>query len=223
MHIKKVKLLYLGLAVIAIPFLYFLITGIYFAYRDNPDQDKCSFNTVSNSDYLKIQNSMTYGIDDLIRDFEQVKDSRPNRNLSFGLVLKGSLENNLEGIDDFYESLATTHAFMRKIGFSNFENGGMKWSAHLTDRMHYTYHLQYKIISAKFDWFDVWGFVTRAPSTISIQLETDQYYQNTKLLNLSGYYSHFNHLSSLPHNFNQSSACPLELTINNQGFSYNLK
>lgn len=199
---------------------YFLITGLYYTYKDHPKQDECVFGTVTNAEYLKILNSMTYDLSDLKHDIDLTRDNYPNEHDNLTKILTYTLEKQLVGTDDFNKTIATSHAFMRRIGYSNYESGRTKWRAHLSDRMHYFYRLEYKLIGAKLNLFNIIGLITRDPSTVSIQIETDEFYNNSGLFNLSAYfYNGF--LSSIPNNFGQHYSCPSNLKIQISGYTFN--
>ena len=208
---------------IALIFLYLLVTGLYYTHRVNSEQDSCSFGSVSNGDYLQLLNSMTYDLNNLKRDFEIVKHNNSNVRDTFSEIFEKALKKQTTGVDDFHEIVATVHAFMRKIGYSNYVSGNSVWNGYLSDRLIFTYRLEYKMMSSKLSSFDLFGLITRAPSTVFITIETEEFYKSSKYKRVTAYYSHNNHLSSISHNFNQSSGCPNRLKINTHNYSYNIE
>lgn len=217
------KILYSFMGAIALIFLYFLVTGLYYNYRVNSEQDSCSFGSVSNEDYQQLLNSMTYDLNNLKRDLEIVKHNNSNIRVTLSEIFEKALKKQTSGVDDFHEIVATVHAFMRKIGYSNYVSAKSLWYGHLSDRLIFTYRLEYKMMSSKLSSFDLFGLITRAPSTVFITIETEEFYKNSKYKGVAAYYSHNTHLSSLSHNFNQSSGCPNMLKMNTNNYTYNIK
>lgn len=205
---KKILLVPLG------GFCYFFITGIYVTFDPHKEQDACSFDNISNVEYRKILASMTYGLADLKQDYQSIKNNT-SITFHFGEKIKRVLEKEFSQIDEFNRLIASTHAFMRNIGYSSYETykyARIKNSN--KSKLYYSYSMEYKMPSLKLNFLNFYGLMTRGPSTIFITIESHEGYKNPKIVSVTAHPYHVFLTNQISSNFEQIYICPQSLLKN---------